>query len=141
MFLNISQNSQENLCQSLIFNKVAGSRPQGCNLIKKETLVQVFSCEFCKIYKNTFFIEHIRWLLLFYTHEEFRLFFHLETVFLLYDLFKVARWSLSNMVHRQLFSGMERTYIYIFFIDFPFFHCFSFLSNIRGAISERNVIW
>ena len=25
-----------------------------CNFIKKETLVQVFSCEFCEISKNTF---------------------------------------------------------------------------------------
>ena len=28
--------------------------PQACNLIKKETLTQVFSCEFCEISKNTF---------------------------------------------------------------------------------------
>ena len=25
-----------------------------CNFIKKETLAQVFSCEFCEIFKNTF---------------------------------------------------------------------------------------
>ena len=24
----------------------------------------VFSCEFCEIFKNTFFIEQLRWLLL-----------------------------------------------------------------------------
>ena len=50
MFLEIRQNSQENsrLYQSLFFNKVAG------NLIKKETLAQVLSCEFCNISKNTF---------------------------------------------------------------------------------------
>ena len=30
-----------------------------CNFIKKETLAQVFSCEFCKIFKNTFFTEHL----------------------------------------------------------------------------------
>ena len=35
-----------------------------CKFIKKETLAQAFSCEFCKISKNTFFIEHLRWLLL-----------------------------------------------------------------------------
>ena len=29
--------------------------PQACNFIKKETLAQVFSCEFCKISKNIFF--------------------------------------------------------------------------------------
>ena len=26
-----------------------------CNFIKKETLAQVFSCEFCEIFKSTFF--------------------------------------------------------------------------------------
>ena len=31
-----------------------------CNFIKKETLVQVFSCEFREISKNTFFAEHLR---------------------------------------------------------------------------------
>ena len=30
-----------------------------CNFIKKETLAQVFSCEFFKIYKNIFFTEHL----------------------------------------------------------------------------------
>ena len=45
------------LCQSLFFNKVAGSRP--ATFIKKETLAQVFSCEFCEISKNTFFTEHL----------------------------------------------------------------------------------
>ena len=39
------------LCQSLFFNKVAGA----CNFIKKETLAQLFSCEFCDIFKNAFF--------------------------------------------------------------------------------------
>ena len=47
MFLEISQNSQENNCDFLI--------------IKKETLAQVFSCEFCEISKNTYFIEHLWW--------------------------------------------------------------------------------
>ena len=42
----------KHLCQSLFFNKVATI---GLNFIKKETLVQVFSCEFCEIFKNTYF--------------------------------------------------------------------------------------
>ena len=45
------------LCQSLFFHKVAS---QACNFIKKEILVPVFSCEFCEIFKNTFFTEHLR---------------------------------------------------------------------------------
>ena len=36
-----------------------------CNFIKKETLVQVLSCEFCEIFLRTpFATEHLRWLLL-----------------------------------------------------------------------------
>ena len=52
VLLEISQNSQEDTCArvSLLiksyFNK---------GFIKKETLAQVFSCEFCEIFKNTFF--------------------------------------------------------------------------------------
>ena len=32
---------------------------QACNFIKKETLAQVLSCEFCEIFKNTFLTEHL----------------------------------------------------------------------------------
>ena len=45
------------MCQSLFFNKVAGLRPKLYK--KKDTLAQVFSCEFCEISKNTFFIDHL----------------------------------------------------------------------------------
>ena len=51
VFLDISQNSLENTCQNLFFNKVADLRP--VTLLKK-TLAQVFSCEFCEISKNAF---------------------------------------------------------------------------------------
>ena len=43
MFIEISQNSQENTCSRKI-----------------ETLEQVFSCEFCDISKTTSFAEHLR---------------------------------------------------------------------------------
>ena len=33
--------------------------PEACNFIKKDTLAQVFFCEFCEIFKNTFFTEYI----------------------------------------------------------------------------------
>ena len=34
-----------------LFNRVVGL--QGCNFIEKETITQVFSCEFCEIFKDT----------------------------------------------------------------------------------------
>ena len=38
---------------------VVGVTIEVCNFIKKETLAQVFACEFCEISKNTFFAEHL----------------------------------------------------------------------------------
>ena len=45
VFLKSSQNSQENSCVT--------------NFIEKGTLTQVFFREFCEIFKNTFFTEHL----------------------------------------------------------------------------------
>ena len=47
----------KHLCQSLF-------RPKACNFIKKEALIHVFTCEFCKNFKNILFMEHVRWLLM-----------------------------------------------------------------------------
>ena len=44
VFLKISQNSKEN---TKAFNVI------------NETLAQVFSCEFCELFKNTFLTEHL----------------------------------------------------------------------------------
>ena len=49
------------LCEGLFYNKVACLRP--ATLFKKETLTQVFSCQFCEISKTPFFIEHLLRLL------------------------------------------------------------------------------
>ena len=35
-------------------------QPEACNFIKKESLAQVFSCEFCETFKNTFSKEHFQ---------------------------------------------------------------------------------
>ena len=52
MFLDISQNSQENTSARVSFLIKLEARP-ACNLNKKETLAQVLSCEFCEISKDT----------------------------------------------------------------------------------------
>ena len=52
---NFTKFTGTHLCQSLFLNKASGLRPQVCNFIKKELLAQVFSCEFCKMFKNTYF--------------------------------------------------------------------------------------
>ena len=57
VFLEISQNSQENTCARVSF--LIKLKTSACNFIKKETLAQVFSCEFCEISNNTLFTEHL----------------------------------------------------------------------------------
>ena len=50
-----------------LYNKVAGVK--GCGITKKNSNA-AFSCEYCKICKNSFFIKHQWWLpLLLYTVE------------------------------------------------------------------------
>ena len=46
-------NSQENTCARVYF--LIKLQSEAGNFIKKETLAEVFSCEFCEILKNTFF--------------------------------------------------------------------------------------
>ena len=48
MFLEISQNSQDDTCAGV---------SSACNFIKKETLALVFSCKFWEISKNYFFLR------------------------------------------------------------------------------------
>ena len=76
---NLPKFTGKHLCWSLFFNKVSDLRsayrksgtktlgptqglgptylvcPRVCNLIEKEAPTQVFSCEFCEIFKNTLF--------------------------------------------------------------------------------------
>ena len=56
---NIEKFTGKQLCQCLFLNKV-----EACDFVKKETLAQVFACEFCEIFKKTFFMENLWWLLL-----------------------------------------------------------------------------
>ena len=60
IFLENLQNSQENTCARVSFL----IKLQAFRFIRKQTLAQVFSCEFCEFSKNTFFTEHLWWLLL-----------------------------------------------------------------------------
>ena len=57
MFLEVSQNSQENTYTRVSF--LIKLQLLACNLSKTGTLAQVFSCEFCEIIKNTFLKKHL----------------------------------------------------------------------------------
>ena len=53
--------------------------------LKKETLAQMFSCEFWETSKNTFFTEHLRWLLLYFI------------------FFKKNWFQFMDLLHKKLF--------------------------------------
>ena len=53
VFLEITQNSQENTCDRVSF--LIKLQPSAWNFIKKQSLAQEFSFEFCEISKNTSF--------------------------------------------------------------------------------------
>ena len=52
------QNSHEKNCARVYF--LIKMQVEACNFIKKETLTQLFSYEFCEISKSTFFIEDLQ---------------------------------------------------------------------------------
>ena len=54
VFLEISQNSQENTCARVSFLIKFQAKTTACNFIEKETLAQVFYCKFCEISQKTF---------------------------------------------------------------------------------------
>ena len=63
MFLKIWQNSHENTCVGVSLSRslLSLSRsPRSHATLLEKTPAQVFSCEFCEIFKNTFLTELLR---------------------------------------------------------------------------------
>ena len=59
--LDIKKDKIQTCVNSTHNNLLFNERPKSCNFIKKETLAQMFSCEFCKISRNKLFYRaHIR---------------------------------------------------------------------------------
>ena len=55
---NFAKFTGKHLCQSPVFNEVAGLRR--ATLLKKRLCHRCFPVNFCKIFKNTFLTEHLR---------------------------------------------------------------------------------
>ena len=60
---NFTKFTGKHLCQSLFFNKVAG--PRLATLLKKRLWHRCFPENFVKFFRTLFFIEQLRWLLLY----------------------------------------------------------------------------
>ena len=83
VFLENSQNSHENTCVRASFLIKLQA-----NFIKKETLAQMFSCEFCEISKNTFFYRTLPVAV----SVNFK---NLKNIFL---------WSIAQIIYKNLSS-------------------------------------
>ena len=59
---NFAKLTGKPLCQSLFFSKVAGLSP--ATLSKERLWYRCFRVNFVKFLRTSFFIEHLRWLLL-----------------------------------------------------------------------------
>ena len=57
VFLKISQYSQENTCAEVFFTKLQTFGPG--TLLKRYSKIDIF-CEYCKIFKNTYFEVYLR---------------------------------------------------------------------------------
>ena len=119
VFLEILQNSQES-------TSVRDSFLIKLQAFKKESLMQVLSCEFCRISKNTFFTEHPQWLLLsHYEHFIFKVFSKQlnfskfqslgfsETLSLKSDFFKNHLWKSLKKIPRSCTIQLQSSKKYV----------------------------
>ena len=63
-FKNLAIFTGKHLCWSFFLIKSQTWRPA---ILLKKSPTQVLSCEYCEIFKNSFFIEHFWWQLLFHS--------------------------------------------------------------------------
>ena len=131
VFENFVKFTGKHLRQSLFFNKLAGWG--------SETLPQVFFCVFCEIFKNTFSLEYLQWLLLTflwslatYVLQVFPITFslHLQFPWLLQESFTEPPISQSHAKWNKVyvlsnFSKWEGESEYQISVKFSMKNCFS----------------
>ena len=102
------------------------------NFIKKETLAEVFSCEFCEIFKKTFFTKQLRWLLLYIRPENVRK----SLVFWRFQ--GVWNWNIDlKLVKKMTKMKLNRRFsTKSFFFNWPY-HLLILLHHLR-ALKKRN---
>ena len=126
VFLEFSQNSQENTCARVSFLIKLQS------YFKKDTLTQVFSCEFCEISRKAFFAEHLRWLLLYFSSFRGKVSLRMPSGisdFLFYTLHKINK----NRTKAERTVSTSHYFLHIYQVSFNFHLIFatSFTFHIR----------
>ena len=114
------------------FTKFTGNTCVIVHFIKKETLTQVLSCKSCQTFKNTFFVEHLRWLLLYNLTLSNSL-----TKMLVPSLdenlwneheYDVSSWFTCNCAFDIVIVLMMLRYIF-WYLDSVFVDCIEYLSS------------
>ena len=76
------------------------------NTLKKETLIREFFCEFCEIFENTFFTEHL-WMTTSRYSSKYLFYHHGSTEYqadCMIKIFKKCQWRSSVLVNLQAYS-------------------------------------
>ena len=123
----------KHLCQSLFLS---------CHFIEKETLVQRFSCEFSKIFKNTSFTQHL-WMTASILQQLLALYFAI-----------IYNWQLpsseKSLVGKKIIHISQGFYRFrfLFFIVFIFFLLFgkslftlSVTQSFCATLSSQPFCW
>ena len=118
VFRNFAKFTRKHLCQSLFFNKVAASLKK-TTLLKKETWHWYVPVNFVKLLRITFFIEHLRWLLL---NLFFVLWYYIaiETIFLVKVLSCFLPFSTDKILHVTLNHVIPFFYISVVLTEHMF---------------------
>ena len=89
--------------------------PEGLQIYQKETPVQVFSCELCDIFKNTFFAKHLR------ATASARCFLTTITLFVTGILLQLHK--LNNLLNKQQASRKSNSGIFFHFFFYSLTCC------------------
>ena len=109
---------------------------KACNFIRKETLAQVFSCEFCKISKNVFSTEPAAEHLLTTASTPSS---SLSLLLMLISPIFVFRSNSEGFKEFESGVSFSLSHFYRFYFLFPFFAVFlSFVSFFLVADNKKN---
>ena len=96
-------------------------RLRPATVLKKQTLAQVFSCEFCEISRNTFYTEHLRTTASTWNEKHFSSFL------------KNFHWSRKN----QLFWRWESNFNFVVAV-FSIMYCIMYYHIMHTQISQNS---
>ena len=108
----------KHLCLSLFLS---------CNFINKDSLAQEFSCEFCKIFKDTFFTEHL-WMTPLNLQQLRALYFAIVYSWLLLS-------NKKSLVGKKIIHISQGFPFFIFIL--PFFHFLRQMSVYLVSYAKR----